>query len=72
MVAVLNIVFFLQGPTTPDVFQTPDPDKTLKLSEYEKTRLQTLKESIIRLIDEVRLLILLISYVCIEYLLYES
>lgn len=52
----ISCCILFQGPSNPNVFQLPDPDKGLKLSEDEKARVQALKDSIIRLINGVRLL----------------
>ncbi|XP_026332601.1 period circadian protein isoform X3 [Hyposmocoma kahamanoa] len=43
----------IEGPSNPNVFQSPDPDKGLKLSEDERARVQALKDSIIRLLSGV-------------------
>ncbi|CAG4929823.1 unnamed protein product [Parnassius apollo] len=43
----------IEGPTNPDVLQSPEPKKGLKLSEEEKKAAQLLRESIIKVLNEV-------------------
>ncbi|XP_021187937.2 period circadian protein isoform X10 [Helicoverpa armigera] len=43
----------VEGPSNPDVFQSPDPDRTQKIPEEEKNKAQMLRENIIRTMNEV-------------------
>ncbi|XP_060809420.1 period circadian protein isoform X1 [Amyelois transitella] len=45
--------YIVEGPSNPDVFQAPTPDKLYKQTEEEKNKAQSLKESIVRIINEV-------------------
>ncbi|XP_022832586.1 period circadian protein isoform X10 [Spodoptera litura] len=42
----------LEGPTNPDVFQCPEPEKSMKVPEEEKNKAQMLRETIIRTMNE--------------------
>nr|AAS49924.1 circadian clock protein period [Mamestra brassicae] len=42
----------LEGPTNPDVFQAPDPEKPTKVTEEEKNKAQMLRENIVRTMNE--------------------
>ncbi|XP_047040227.1 period circadian protein-like isoform X13 [Helicoverpa zea] len=42
----------VEGPSNPDVFQSPDPDRTQKIPEEEKNKAQMLRENIIRTMNE--------------------
>ncbi|XP_035430455.2 period circadian protein isoform X32 [Spodoptera frugiperda] len=42
----------LEGPTNPDVFQSPEPEKSMKIPEEEKNKAQMLRETIIRTMNE--------------------
>lgn len=43
-----------QGPTNPDVFQSPELNKNPKFTDEEKLKAQSLRESIIKVLNEVR------------------
>ncbi|XP_059046218.1 period circadian protein isoform X2 [Achroia grisella] len=45
--------YIIEGPSNPDVFHTLEADKVLKLTEEEKIKSQALRESIIRILNEV-------------------
>lgn len=75
-----------QGPTNPNVFQSPDPDKGLNLTEEERARVQALKDSIIKVMEYthkgVCVLFILLSfyylpllipfYVSLNFVLYDD
>uniref|UniRef100_A0A2A4JCV7 Period circadian protein n=1 Tax=Heliothis virescens TaxID=7102 RepID=A0A2A4JCV7_HELVI len=42
----------VEGPSNPDVFQSPDPDRNQKIPEEEKNKAQMLRENIIRTMNE--------------------
>ncbi|XP_026727846.1 period circadian protein isoform X11 [Trichoplusia ni] len=43
----------IEGPNNPDVFQVPEPEKTTKSCEEERNKIQKLRDSIIRTLNEV-------------------
>ncbi|XP_030039622.2 period circadian protein isoform X2 [Manduca sexta] len=43
----------IEGPSNPDVFQSPDPEKAVAMSEEEKAKAQKYRENIIRTMNEV-------------------
>ncbi|XP_038216692.1 period circadian protein isoform X2 [Zerene cesonia] len=49
---VIGKHLLIEGPSNPDVFQSADMDKTIKFSEEEKNKAQSLRESIVRIMNE--------------------
>ncbi|KAL0852247.1 hypothetical protein ABMA28_000462 [Loxostege sticticalis] len=43
----------IEGPTNPDVFQAPDTEKAPKIPEEEKNKHQSLRDSIVKIMNEV-------------------
>ncbi|KAJ0183756.1 hypothetical protein K1T71_000179 [Dendrolimus kikuchii] len=43
----------IEGPKNPDVFQSPDSEKALKLTDEENNKAKLIRESIIRIMNEV-------------------
>ncbi|XP_045784811.1 period circadian protein isoform X2 [Maniola jurtina] len=50
---VIGKHFIIEGPTNPDVFQTPEPDKFFKKYTEEETKAQAIRENMIRIMNEV-------------------
>ncbi|XP_013162045.1 PREDICTED: period circadian protein isoform X1 [Papilio xuthus] len=50
---VIGKHYIIEGPLNPDVFQSPDPNKVQKFSEEDKLKAQSLRESIIKILNEV-------------------
>ncbi|XP_023944074.2 period circadian protein isoform X3 [Bicyclus anynana] len=50
---VIGKHFVIEGPKNPDVFQTPEAEKATKVSKEEETKALAIKESIIRIMNEV-------------------
>ncbi|XP_031767497.1 period circadian protein isoform X2 [Galleria mellonella] len=46
-------IFIVEGPSNPDVFHPMESDKVLKLTEEEKIKSHALRESIVRILNEV-------------------
>ncbi|XP_068633889.1 period circadian protein isoform X3 [Battus philenor] len=42
----------IEGPANPDVFQSPEPNKALKLTDEEKIKAHSLRESILKILNE--------------------
>ncbi|XP_045509688.1 period circadian protein-like isoform X2 [Colias croceus] len=49
---VIGKHLLIEGPNNPDVFQSADIEKSFKFSEDEKNKAQTLRESIVRIMNE--------------------
>ncbi|CAG9558553.1 unnamed protein product [Danaus chrysippus] len=50
---VIGKHYIVEGPSNPDVFQVPDPEKTLKFTDEEKAKAAALREKITRVMTEV-------------------
>lgn len=60
-----------QGPTNPDVFQAPDTEKAPKIPEEEKNKHQSLRDSIVKIMNEVCLSFGYHRVSCFSYVLFD-